>query len=159
MHVEPREGESFDQFVRRFKMSIDKSGILREYKRKRYFRVTTNCSETRPRRQPDGVRVGAARGLIGQYGGRHERPVASLEERAASTVEHSDGRWNAAERAPSASSGQANATRVLRVCRGGCAQRTRISMLPTIGSRTGRRAHWNKTCPPDRSEFGCPAAH
>ena len=38
MHVEPREGESFDQFVRRFKTSMDKSGILREYKRKRYFK-------------------------------------------------------------------------------------------------------------------------
>ena len=39
MHVEPREGESFDQFLRRFKTSMDKSGILREYKRKRYFRT------------------------------------------------------------------------------------------------------------------------
>src|SRR3979411_335157 len=38
MHVEPREGESFDQFLRRFKTSMDKSGILREYKRKRYFK-------------------------------------------------------------------------------------------------------------------------
>ena len=38
MHFEPREGESFDQFVRRFKTSVDKSGILREYKRKRYFK-------------------------------------------------------------------------------------------------------------------------
>ena len=38
MHVEPREGESFDQMLRRFKTSMDKSGILREYKRKRYFK-------------------------------------------------------------------------------------------------------------------------
>jgi ribosomal protein S21 len=38
MHVEPREGESFDQMLRRFKTGIDKSGILREYKRKRYFK-------------------------------------------------------------------------------------------------------------------------
>ena len=38
MHVEPREGESFDQLLRRFKMSMDKSGILREFKRKRYFK-------------------------------------------------------------------------------------------------------------------------
>jgi small subunit ribosomal protein S21 len=38
MHVELREGESFDQFVRRFKTSMDKSGILREYKRRRYFK-------------------------------------------------------------------------------------------------------------------------
>jgi ribosomal protein S21 len=28
MHVEPREGESFDQTLRRFKTSMDKSGIL-----------------------------------------------------------------------------------------------------------------------------------
>ena len=39
MHVEPREGESFDQFLRRFKTSMDKSGILREYKRRRYFKT------------------------------------------------------------------------------------------------------------------------
>ncbi len=39
MHVEPREGESFDQLLRRFKTSMDKSGILREYKRKRYFKT------------------------------------------------------------------------------------------------------------------------
>jgi ribosomal protein S21 len=38
VHVEPREGESFDQLLRRFKTSMDKSGILREYKRKRYFK-------------------------------------------------------------------------------------------------------------------------
>ena len=39
MHVEPREGESFDQMLRRFKTSMDKSGILREYKRRRYFKT------------------------------------------------------------------------------------------------------------------------
>ena len=39
MHVEPRDGESFDQMLRRFKTAIDKSGILREYKRKRYFKT------------------------------------------------------------------------------------------------------------------------
>jgi len=38
MHVEPRDGESFDQMLRRFKTAMDKSGILREYKRKRYFK-------------------------------------------------------------------------------------------------------------------------
>ena len=38
MHVEPREGESFDQLLRRFKTSMDRSGILREYKRRRYFK-------------------------------------------------------------------------------------------------------------------------
>ena len=40
MHVEPREGETFDQLLRRFKTSMDKSGILREYRRKRYFKST-----------------------------------------------------------------------------------------------------------------------
>jgi ribosomal protein S21 len=39
MHVEARDGESFDQMLRRFKTGIDKSGILREYKRKRYFKT------------------------------------------------------------------------------------------------------------------------
>jgi len=41
MHVEPREGESFDQMLRRFKMSIDNSGILREHKRKRHFKTNS----------------------------------------------------------------------------------------------------------------------
>ena len=41
MHVEPRDGESFDQLLRRFKTTIDKSGILREYKRKRYFKTNS----------------------------------------------------------------------------------------------------------------------
>ena len=36
--IHAREGESFDQFVRRLNTSIDKSGILHEYKRKRYFK-------------------------------------------------------------------------------------------------------------------------
>jgi ribosomal protein S21 len=38
MHVELHQGESFDQLLRRFKNGMDKSGILREYKRKRFFR-------------------------------------------------------------------------------------------------------------------------
>jgi ribosomal protein S21 len=38
MHVELHQGESFDQLLRRFKNGMDKSGILREYKRKRCFR-------------------------------------------------------------------------------------------------------------------------
>jgi ribosomal protein S21 len=38
VHVEPREGETFDQLLRRFKTAMDKSGILREFKRKRYFK-------------------------------------------------------------------------------------------------------------------------
>ncbi len=38
MHVEPRDGESFDQLLRRFKSGIEKAGILREYKRKQRFK-------------------------------------------------------------------------------------------------------------------------
>jgi len=38
MHVEAREGEPFDQLLRRFKTGIDKAGILREYKRKQRFK-------------------------------------------------------------------------------------------------------------------------
>ena len=45
MHVEPRQGESFDQLVRRFKTSIDRSGILREYKRKRFFKSNSELAQ------------------------------------------------------------------------------------------------------------------
>lgn len=38
MHVEPHDGEPFDQFLRRFKTGMEKAGILREYRRKRFFR-------------------------------------------------------------------------------------------------------------------------
>ena len=41
MHVEAREGEPFDQLLRRFKTGIEKAGILREYKRKRYFKTNS----------------------------------------------------------------------------------------------------------------------
>jgi ribosomal protein S21 len=44
MHVEPREGESFDQ-IRRFKTSMDKSSILREYKRRRYFKTNSELQK------------------------------------------------------------------------------------------------------------------
>ena len=66
MHVEPREGESFDQMLRRFKTSMDKSGILREYKRKRYFKTNSELARekakaaarrrTRRSRSPRGPR-------------------------------------------------------------------------------------------------------
>lgn len=39
MHVQAQDGESFDQLLRRFKTGVDKAGILREYKIKRYFRT------------------------------------------------------------------------------------------------------------------------
>ena len=38
MHVVPREDETFDQLLRRFKNGVDKAGILREYKRKQRFK-------------------------------------------------------------------------------------------------------------------------
>jgi ribosomal protein S21 len=38
MEVEPREGEPFEQLLRRFKAGMAKAGILREYKRKQTFK-------------------------------------------------------------------------------------------------------------------------
>jgi ribosomal protein S21 len=38
MHVEPRDGETFDQLLHRLKTSRDKAGILREDTRKQRFR-------------------------------------------------------------------------------------------------------------------------
>ncbi len=38
MYVVGHEGETFDQLLRRFKNGVDKSGILREYKRKQRFK-------------------------------------------------------------------------------------------------------------------------
>ena len=64
MHVEPREGETFDQLLRRFKTSMDKAGILREYKRKRYFksngelqREKAKAAARRRTRRPRGPRI------------------------------------------------------------------------------------------------------
>ena len=39
MHVEPRDGEVFDQLLRRFKTGIEKAGILREFKRRQRFKT------------------------------------------------------------------------------------------------------------------------
>ena len=64
MHVEPRDGESFDQMLRRFKTSIDKSGILREYKRKRYFKTNSELQRDKAKaaarrraRRPNAARA------------------------------------------------------------------------------------------------------
>lgn len=38
MDVTSREGESFEQLLRRFKTGVERAGILRDLKRKRYFR-------------------------------------------------------------------------------------------------------------------------
>lgn len=38
MEVVSRDGESFEQLLRRFKTGVERSGILRDLKRKRFFR-------------------------------------------------------------------------------------------------------------------------
>lgn len=38
MEVSSREGESFEQLLRRFKTGVERAGILRDLKRKRFFR-------------------------------------------------------------------------------------------------------------------------
>ena len=67
MHVEPREGETFDQLLRRFKTSMDKSGILREYKRKRYFKSTGEL-------QREKAKAAARRRTRRSRGPRRTRP-------------------------------------------------------------------------------------
>ena len=72
MHVEPREGESFDQFLRRFKTSMDKSGILREYKRKRYFKSNGELQREKAkaaarRRTPPAGQSAMAIGKMARY--------------------------------------------------------------------------------------------
>ena len=64
MHVEPRDGESFAQMLRRFKTSMDKSGILREYKRKRYFKTNSELQRDKAKaaarrraRRPNAARA------------------------------------------------------------------------------------------------------
>jgi ribosomal protein S21 len=64
MHVEPGDGETFDQLLRRFKTSMDKAGILREYKRKRSFksngelqREKAKAAARRRTRRPRGPRI------------------------------------------------------------------------------------------------------
>jgi small subunit ribosomal protein S21 len=44
MHVEPRDGETFDELLRRFKAGMAKAGILKEFKRKQRF---TSAGEER----------------------------------------------------------------------------------------------------------------
>jgi small subunit ribosomal protein S21 len=67
MHVEPREGESFDQLLRRFKTSMDKSGILREYKRKQRFKSNGEI-------QREKAKAAARRRTRRSRGGRPARP-------------------------------------------------------------------------------------
>jgi small subunit ribosomal protein S21 len=38
MFVNVREGESFEELYRRFKRGLEASGLLREYRKKQYFK-------------------------------------------------------------------------------------------------------------------------
>jgi len=38
MYVTAREGEPFEELYRRFKRGIEASGLLREYRKKQYFK-------------------------------------------------------------------------------------------------------------------------
>jgi ribosomal protein S21 len=38
MYVIAREGESFEELYRRFKRGMEMSGLLREYRKKQYFK-------------------------------------------------------------------------------------------------------------------------
>jgi len=38
MSVHARQGESFEELYRRFKRGIETSGLLREYRKKQYFK-------------------------------------------------------------------------------------------------------------------------
>ncbi len=61
MHVEPREGETFDQLLRRFKTGIDRAGILREFRRRQRFKsegeLRRDKAKAAARRRRKRVRV------------------------------------------------------------------------------------------------------
>ncbi len=58
MHILRREGETFEQLMRRFKQGVERSGLLRDMKRKRYHvskgqarRLKTKMAQLRLRRR------------------------------------------------------------------------------------------------------------
>jgi ribosomal protein S21 len=58
MQVVRREGESFDQLWRRFKQGVERGGVLRDMKRKRYYlskgqarRLKAKLAQVRQRRR------------------------------------------------------------------------------------------------------------
>ena len=70
MQVVRREGESFDQLWRRFKQGVERGGLLRDMKRKRYHlskgqarRLKTKLAQLRQRRRQrrDQAHANAAR--------------------------------------------------------------------------------------------------
>ncbi|MBI2940826.1 MAG: 30S ribosomal protein S21 [Chloroflexi bacterium] len=53
MHIVRRDSESFEEFLRRYKRNFTQSGILREYKRHRFF---VGPSEARRLKQREAAR-------------------------------------------------------------------------------------------------------
>jgi small subunit ribosomal protein S21 len=58
MQVTRREGETFEQLLRRFKQGVERSGLLRDMKRKRYHvspgqarRLKAQAAQRRQRRR------------------------------------------------------------------------------------------------------------
>ena len=58
MHILRREGETFEQLMRRFKQGVERSGLLRDMKRKRYHvsrgqakRLKAQAAQRRQRRR------------------------------------------------------------------------------------------------------------
>jgi small subunit ribosomal protein S21 len=58
MQVMRRDGESFEQLMRRFKQGVERSGLLRDMKRKRYLvsrgqarRLKAEAAQRRQRRR------------------------------------------------------------------------------------------------------------
>lgn len=49
MEVRVREGETFDQLLKRFKQGIERSGLLREYKRKQRFKPKSELRRDKER--------------------------------------------------------------------------------------------------------------
>ena len=107
VHVEPREGESFDQFLRRFKTSMDKSGILREYKRKRYFKSNGELQREKAK--------AAARRRTKRFRGPDHHVQCTMTDETAAYASASRRGVDAVE---NRSSGQACATRVPQACPG-----------------------------------------
>ena len=70
MQVVRRDGESFEQLMRRFKQGVERGGLLRDMKRKRFHlskgqarRLKTKLAQARLRRRKrrDEARPGAGR--------------------------------------------------------------------------------------------------
>ena len=61
MEVRARDGETFDQLLRRFKLGVERSGLLREYKRKQRFKPKSEVRRDKARAAARRRRRGARR--------------------------------------------------------------------------------------------------